>query len=240
MSTDETPLDLAKAAQAALEHRVTVSRLGKSIFRETDQDIIAMREASRAIVALLRRSEVPDPSDEPNPITLEDLSETSTSLKDLVDEARSEAAWCCDNGCGSGACETCPCCSASYCVSGFDGVPDDPEDREHWLEVASEYNPVAAALRAAEAQPQGEPSDALDLERLEKLANAATPGPWEYIFGGPEQDEDGSWYEPTESGVRSGDWENDFPHADAEFVAAVDPQTVLALIAALRAAGGVR
>ncbi|WP_303708434.1 MULTISPECIES: hypothetical protein [Microbacterium] len=102
-----------------------------------------------AVAARFRRAEVPEPSAEPNPITLEDLSETSTSLKDLVDEARSEAAWCCDNGCGSGACETCPCCSAGYCVSGFDGVPDDPEDREHWLEVAAEYNPVAAALRAA-------------------------------------------------------------------------------------------
>ncbi|KIP90170.1 hypothetical protein RU09_11865 [Microbacterium sp. MEJ108Y] len=105
---------------------------------------------------------------------------------------------------------------------------------------AAEFTLRLADVRVIGREPQGEPSDALDLDRLEKLANAATPGPWEFIFGGPEQDEDGSWYEPTESGVRSGDWENDFPHADAEFIAAIDPQTVLAVIAALRAAGGVR
>lgn len=90
-----------------------------------------------------------------------------------------------------------------------------------------------------QCETQGEPSDVIDLDRIESLAKAATPGPWDFIFDGPTQDEDGSWYEPTESGVRSGIWENDFPHADAEFIAATDPQTVLALITALRAASSV-
>lgn len=89
-----------------------------------------------------------EPSDAPNVVTLDDVYEV-TGLEALVAEARSRGEWCCENGCGSGACETCPCCSAGWCVSGVDGVPDDPEDRERWLEVAAEHNPVAAALRAA-------------------------------------------------------------------------------------------
>ena len=89
------------------------------------------------------------------PITLEDVYE-ATSLKDLIDEARSDGAWCCENGCGSGACETCPCCSAGWCVSGVDGIPEEPEARLWWLEVASEHNPVAAALRAVTEQGEAE------------------------------------------------------------------------------------
>ncbi|MFJ2506307.1 hypothetical protein [Microbacterium sp. NPDC087592] len=99
--------------------------------------------ADAVLAAGFTRSEIPERA-----LTLEDLS-IASSLKDLVGEARSEGVWCCDNGCGSGACETCPCCSAGWCVSGFDGVPEAPEDRERWLEVAAEHNPVAAALRAA-------------------------------------------------------------------------------------------
>jgi acetylornithine deacetylase/succinyl-diaminopimelate desuccinylase-like protein len=66
MSTDETPLGLAKTAKANLDHRSTVSRLGKSIFRETDQDIIAMREASRALAGLIYLTEAPEPQGEPS------------------------------------------------------------------------------------------------------------------------------------------------------------------------------
>lgn len=89
-----------------------------------------------------------EPSDAPKVVTLDDVYEV-TGLDALVAEARSRGEWCCENGCGSGACETCPCCSAGWCVSGVDGVPEDTEAREFWLEVAAEYNPVAAALRAA-------------------------------------------------------------------------------------------
>lgn len=88
-----------------------------------------------------------EPSDAPKVVTLDDVYEV-TGLEALVAEARSRGEWCCESGCGSGACETCPCCSAGWCVSGVDGVPEDPEDRERWLDVAAEHNPVAAALRA--------------------------------------------------------------------------------------------
>lgn len=67
----------------------------------------------------------------------------------LVEHARRQAEYCCQNGCGTGACEACPCCGAGTCVSGADGVPDDPEALARWLEVAAEHNPVAAALAKA-------------------------------------------------------------------------------------------
>lgn len=54
----------------------------------------------------------------------------------------------CPVGCDDGACETCPCCSAGFCVYGLDGLPEDPEDVGRWLEVAAEHNPVAALLKA--------------------------------------------------------------------------------------------
>ncbi len=135
---------------------------------------MAEHRAQKVIDAGFRRSEVPEPSgrmidtytdsklrtafglpepqgepsDAPKVVTLDDVYEV-TGLDALVAEARSRGEWCCENGCGSGACETCPCCSAGWCVSGVEGVPEDAEAREFWLEVAAEYNPVAAALRAA-------------------------------------------------------------------------------------------
>lgn len=78
---------------------------------------------------------------------LEELRE-NWSLEEIVKEAIKEAEWCCEVGCGSGACETCPCCCAGYCVSGRDGLPnDDPEAVGLWLEIAAEHNPAIAALR---------------------------------------------------------------------------------------------
>lgn len=41
----------------------------------------------------------------------------------------------------------------------------------------------------------------IDLEALEEFAKAASPGPWDFEFGGPEQEDDGSWYEPDQSGL---------------------------------------
>lgn len=55
---------------------------------------------------------------------------------------------CCSLGCDSGACETCPCCCAGWCVMGTDGLPADAEDQAQWFEIAVEYNPLAAAVRA--------------------------------------------------------------------------------------------
>lgn len=57
----------------------------------------------------------------------------------------SEEGRCCSLAC-TGACEVCPCCSAGWCVMGYDGLPEDFEDFSTWLEVASDYNPVAGLL----------------------------------------------------------------------------------------------
>lgn len=70
------------------------------------------------------------------------------SLEEIVKEAIRGAEWCCEVGCGSGACESCPCCCAGFCVSGRDGLPnDDPEAVGFWLEMAAPHNPAIAALR---------------------------------------------------------------------------------------------
>lgn len=68
-------------------------------------------------------------------------------LRALIREADE---FCCPDGCGSGACESCPCCLAGWCVGGNDGLPDgDPEDLAHWLDIAKQHNPLVAALVAA-------------------------------------------------------------------------------------------
>lgn len=59
MSTDANTIGIARAAKAALDQRTTISRIGKSMSREADQDIIAMREASRSLGALIRRCQEP-------------------------------------------------------------------------------------------------------------------------------------------------------------------------------------
>lgn len=69
------------------------------------------------------------------------------SLEEIVKEAIRGAEWCCEIGCGSGACESCPCCCAGFCVSGRDGLSEDPEEVGRWLEIAAEHNPAIAALR---------------------------------------------------------------------------------------------
>jgi len=95
---------------------------------------------------------------------LEQLRE-NWSLEEIVREAIREAEWCCEVGCGSGACETCPCCCAGYCVSGRDGLPnDDPEEVGRWLEIAAEHNPAIAALR-----PHLASQPAVDRRELLKL-----------------------------------------------------------------------
>lgn len=86
-------------------------------------------------------------SDQSLRAALEKLREDWT-LHEIVKDAIAEAEWCCEVGCGSGACEICPCCSVGYCVSGRDGLPaDDPEEAGRWLEIAAEHNPAIAALR---------------------------------------------------------------------------------------------
>lgn len=71
------------------------------------------------------------------------------SIQEVVEYARSRAEYCCENGCGSGACESCVCCGAGFCVGGSDGVPEDADDRARWLFFARGLNPVADALAEA-------------------------------------------------------------------------------------------
>lgn len=68
---------------------------------------------------------------------------------------------CCELGCNGGACETCPCCCAGWCVLGTDfhaGTPDSlegmsAENRQIWLSVAAMHNPLAAHILKLEAVP---------------------------------------------------------------------------------------
>jgi hypothetical protein len=59
---------------------------------------------------------------------------------------------CCAEGCNGGACESCRCCSAGWCVTGADGLPEDADDLASWLEVAREHNPLAEAFATARAR----------------------------------------------------------------------------------------
>lgn len=108
-------------------------------------DAAVLAALEKLIADGFRKVEVTDVG----PVTLDQVHE-STTLGELLAEARRRGEWCCEVGCGSGACETCPCCAAGWCVSGRDGIPDDPDDRAAWLEVAREHNPVAAALGGGE------------------------------------------------------------------------------------------
>lgn len=66
------------------------------------------------------------------------------------------------------------------------------------------------------------------LDQLEALAKAATPGPW--IFA-----KDGSHIYQTAHITRDV-WEIPHREADMPYIAAANPQTILALISQLRAA----
>ncbi len=98
-------------------------------------------------------TEAPDLSDS---AVVYDLVNEHVTLPGLIEHARRQAEWCCEKGCGTGACESCPCCAAGWCVSGIDGIPDESEGFDQWLEVAAEHNPLAARLQAALRVPVGE------------------------------------------------------------------------------------
>lgn len=72
---------------------------------------------------------------------------------EAVRRAVAELEQCCPLGCDGGACETCPCCSAGWCVSGRDGIPEDPADYAAWLEIAAEHNTLARRLLEVEFNP---------------------------------------------------------------------------------------
>lgn len=52
-----TPLDRARTALQATLDRLTVSRLGKSMYRETDADILALRSARDGLAVLIEEVE---------------------------------------------------------------------------------------------------------------------------------------------------------------------------------------
>lgn len=90
----------------------------------------------------------------------------------------------------------------------------------------------------------GTAHDALDLDALERVAQAATPGPWithemDSIFVGNQADgrTSGLWEIVHMSGGALGDLTDDSAaqhRADAAHIAAFDPPTVLALIEKIR------
>lgn len=95
---------------------------------------------------------------------------------------------------------------------------------------------------------RGVPSEALDLDALEALARAATTGPWILDGMGEDEPEINYWAHrfigtdlPQADGMHQIIATSEDGHGpNAEYIAAADPQTVLALITALRAAGEVR
>jgi hypothetical protein len=62
---------------------------------------------------------------------------------------------CCGLACDGGACETCPCCCAGWCVFGNGGLPDEPDDLRRWLDEAAKHNPVVAAALAVAPRTSG-------------------------------------------------------------------------------------
>lgn len=82
---------------------------------------------------------------------IRDLRSEKRALQDRLDDAPG-AEQCCPLGCDGGACESCPCCQAGWCVFGASGIPEDPEDFAGWLQVAAEHNPVARSLAEAHAR----------------------------------------------------------------------------------------
>lgn len=73
-------------------------------------------------------------------------------MADPDGQARRGPEQCCDEACNGGACETCRCCCAGWCVLGTDGLPEYPADLARWIEVAREHNPIVEAWAASRAE----------------------------------------------------------------------------------------
>ncbi|ONI62659.1 hypothetical protein CSIV_14385 [Microbacterium sp. CSI-V] len=136
-------------------------------------DYVALHDMVSRFEVRLRGTVTPPADDVREALTIEQVYEVvieDHGVQALVEHARRQAAYCCQHGCGSGACESCPCCAAGWCVSGSDGMPENQEDLAQWLEVAAEHNPVAAAL--AEVRLRGTVNEPTDAE-VEAGARAA-------------------------------------------------------------------
>lgn len=87
-----------------------------------------------------------------------------------------------------------------------------------------------------------------DLDALERAAQAATPGPWQFDDGNSSlvtlaYNPDGPNFAPDDNYgvIHCGDLEMDLPkEADARFIEKCDPQTILRLIAMAREAATLR
>lgn len=86
-------------------------------------------------------------------------------------------------------------------------------------------------------------TEALHLDELERLANAATPGPWEagdaWVFTDPIYADDrrlSNVLGMTFADEERASAEHERGLRNAEFIAATDPQTVLALIERVKGA----
>jgi len=118
---------------------------------------------------------------------------------------------CCELACNDGACETCPCCSAGWCVWGHSSeVPSRDltpmSDYRRWLAQAAEHNPVAKQLAHLEgvadadydedAQTPPEVAEAIAAERQRTVEWALSKALDETAVPGE------SWFEagPGESG----------------------------------------
>lgn len=129
------------------EHRRLASELivHPDLFAEGDVPETLLAQA-------IADAEERGPGSHLTPGSPEELSAVLEHVRDrvgvtaLVQLARQQEAYCCPVGCGTGACESCPCCGAGWCVGGTDGLPETPEDFATWLEVAAEHNPLAALL----------------------------------------------------------------------------------------------
>ena len=85
----------------------------------------------------------------------------------------------------------------------------------------------------------------LDLDQLEALAKAATPGPWTACDYGSYDGKAEGWYvdttadkadiAPDAGGIQPNHWDTGRGRRDMQFIAAANPEAVLALIAEVRA-----
>jgi hypothetical protein len=85
----------------------------------------------------------------------------------------------------------------------------------------------------------------IDIDKLEALAKAATPGPWEAVNYGSYDGKDEGWYvdtsadkadiAPDAGGIQPNHWDAGRGRRDMQFIAATNPVVILALIAEVRA-----
>jgi hypothetical protein len=77
-----TPIESAHAAQARIRDRLSVTRLGRSMMREADADILAMREADAALGGVIAYAESAKATGER--ILADSLTEHGTTIAQLV------------------------------------------------------------------------------------------------------------------------------------------------------------